>query len=282
MATATPPTPDSVSLGRLRLIRAGHLKPDPRLGFPHHRHPFHELVICFAGIYHVRIGEHEIHARAGDVLFYPAQVYHEERSDPQRPADIRGLAFALEVPLDRAPVHARDHAGRLRVLIRWLLEEQYREPIRSALICRELTRTLLVEWLRVGVLRDPQIQQRLRRQVERDLTGSHTLDTLAADAGMSKYHYLRTYKHAVGRTPIDDVRAIRLEEAQRLLLTTRLSTKEIAARCGFCDQYHMGRLFRRLLDVTPGELRATRRLGDPEPMVPLIYRPAMRHSSVMA
>jgi transcriptional regulator GlxA family with amidase domain len=86
-----------------------------------------------------------------------------------------------------------------------------------------------------------------------------TVDELARRAGLSRAHFIRRYKQAAQRTPMQDLRMIRVELARELLLTTDLPLKAIAARTGFCDEYHLSRTFKALCRVTPGYFRKRRR-----------------------
>jgi AraC family transcriptional regulator len=49
----------------------------------------------------------------------------------------------------------------------------------------------------------------------------------------------------------------RLDHAKRQLERRNLPLKVLAANCGFSDQSHMTRFFRRMLDTTPAEYRTS-------------------------
>ncbi|MBU2122025.1 MAG: helix-turn-helix domain-containing protein [Gammaproteobacteria bacterium] len=53
------------------------------------------------------------------------------------------------------------------------------------------------------------------------------------------------------RRPLDQ----RVKHAQRQLARPDVPLKVVAANCGFSDQSHMTRVFRRVLNVTPAEFR---------------------------
>jgi transcriptional regulator GlxA family with amidase domain len=81
------------------------------------------------------------------------------------------------------------------------------------------------------------------------------LDDLARKAGMSKYHFVRLYKKLSGRTPMNDVRMIRVEAARDLIITTDLPLKTIATRVGLGNEYYLCRVFRQAFKVPPGYFR---------------------------
>src|SRR5208283_175000 len=60
-----------------------------------------------------------------------------------------------------------------------------------------------------------------------------------------------------GTPPHAYVMRRRIEHAKRRLARRDIPLKVVAADCGFSDQSHMTRLFRRLLGTTPAEYRTT-------------------------
>jgi len=76
---------------------------------------------------------------------------------------------------------------------------------------------------------------------------------LARVAGVHPVHLARGYRHWMGAAPGDRLRTRRLERAADLLMRGRDPIGEIALACGFCDQSHLNRRFRRAYGVTPGE-----------------------------
>lgn len=78
---------------------------------------------------------------------------------------------------------------------------------------------------------------------------------LAAAARLSRSHFSRSFHTTLGITPIGYLRRRRVERAQQLMLTTRLSLSQIALDCGMSDQSHMTRVFRAVLGTTPAAWR---------------------------
>jgi transcriptional regulator GlxA family with amidase domain len=92
--------------------------------------------------------------------------------------------------------------------------------------------------------------------IRRQLAGDLSLPTLAQQAGMSERSFSRHYAEATGLTPASAILRLRVEEARRLLLETRLPVKRISQRCGFGSEETMRRSFLRLVATTPQDYRS--------------------------
>lgn len=82
----------------------------------------------------------------------------------------------------------------------------------------------------------------------------HTLEDLARMAGMSKFHFLRSFRHSTGVTPHAYLNLVRIEIARKLILTTDISLSEIALSCGFSDQAHFTRSYKKIYGTPPGAI----------------------------
>jgi AraC-like DNA-binding protein len=82
----------------------------------------------------------------------------------------------------------------------------------------------------------------------------HSLDDLAKLAAMSKFHFLRSFKDSTGLTPHAYLNNIRVERAKNLLLTTDNNISDIALECGFSDQAHLNRAYKKIYGTSPGKI----------------------------
>lgn len=83
----------------------------------------------------------------------------------------------------------------------------------------------------------------------------HTLSDLAAVAGLSRYHFLRTFKSVVGITPHQWLLRIRLRDAAEQLRATNLPVTQIALNAGFDDLSNFIREFRAEFGIAPRQYR---------------------------
>ena len=77
-----------------------------------------------------------------------------------------------------------------------------------------------------------------------------SLDDLARAAGLSKYHLVRLFHHAVGLPPHQYLLRVRIERARKLI-AAGWPVSSVATEVGFADQSHFTRVFRSVLRTTP-------------------------------
>jgi AraC family transcriptional regulator len=84
---------------------------------------------------------------------------------------------------------------------------------------------------------------------------------IAAQAGMSQWHFSRLFRLAVGESPAKWVLRRRCLQGARLLATTSESIASIAGRCGFSDPGYFAKAFGRLQGCSPRDFRRSGRWG---------------------
>jgi AraC family transcriptional regulator len=113
----------------------------------------------------------------------------------------------------------------------------------------------------------PPVKQSTRLEIYRRLSGAAdylcthydrrlSLDELAAVACLSKFHFLRLFKIAFGRSPHQFLIGVRLEKARQLLGSSPLPVAELALRLGFPDPSSFSRAFYRAHRVYPTAYRS--------------------------
>lgn len=79
---------------------------------------------------------------------------------------------------------------------------------------------------------------------------------LAKVCGLSVRAFERQFRSTYGSSPHDYIRQLRVRMSCRPLVFSRASLAEVASNCGFADQSHFTREFRRVMNETPGAYRA--------------------------
>lgn len=90
-----------------------------------------------------------------------------------------------------------------------------------------------------------------------------TLESLAAEAGLSRSAFAATFRDLVGETPMRHLTGRRMQEAARLLTETTLAQSRISERVGYRSDVGFHLAFRTWCGQTPGEYRRSRRSPDP-------------------
>lgn len=80
------------------------------------------------------------------------------------------------------------------------------------------------------------------------------IDQMAAHAGYSPWHFLRTFQKTTGMTPHAFQLLCRLR-LSRSLLRADTAASIAAVSAGFADQSHMNKVFKRHHGMTPGEFK---------------------------
>ena len=241
-----------------RLLNIARIRADPGWRVELESHHYHQWLIVCQGRSFVRIDGQEFAAAAGQCLFFAQGRKHTEWTDPHRPHESYGLCFTWKGPTASLPVCVADSPGRMRVLAGWLTTEWTRHSPDSALLRHHYFQGMLAEWLRLTQDRQHALVTQVRAHIRAHVGEPLGLDDLAGVTGLSRCHFSRLYHRLAGRSVSDDLRALRLEYAQGLLMSTDMPIKDVATRAGLTDQHYLTRLFRKHLNVTPGELRRCR------------------------
>ena len=80
-------------------------------------------------------------------------------------------------------------------------------------------------------------------------------DKLKRLCHMSQTHFFRRFKRLTGVSPFTYLKDRRIEEAQKLLLTTSLSVAQVGEQVGWPDQFHFSRTFKSSTGYSPQQYR---------------------------
>jgi transcriptional regulator GlxA family with amidase domain len=97
------------------------------------------------------------------------------------------------------------------------------------------------------------------RYIERYAADALDLETLAGVAIMSKYHFLRTFRHIVGMTPYQFVLSVRMRRVAVRLATSSEPVSAIAFETGFGDLSTFNGRFRDVFGMSPTAYRSRER-----------------------
>ena len=103
--------------------------------------------------------------------------------------------------------------------------------------------------------------RKLSKHIEENLDSILTTAKRGEMVALSASYFGRAFKATFGQTPHAYIARRRLEAARTLMLATREPLSQIAYQCGFADQSHLCRLFRRAEGMAPQAWRRANRLA---------------------
>lgn len=113
-------------------------------------------------------------------------------------------------------------------------------------------------------VRDPQVRRVLTLMHEQN-AHPWTLDELAQHAGLSRTALAERFRDAVGDTPLNHLRVLRMQRAMRLLSETDHKLEAVAAEVGYQDAFGFSKVFKRTVGVSPKAFRQRDAADDSNP-----------------
>lgn len=103
--------------------------------------------------------------------------------------------------------------------------------------------------------------------IQASLDSDLSLASLSRRAGMSSWHFHRTFRSEIGETPAQYVARLRLERGAFRLHVQEASVLQIALECGYQNHETFTRAFSRAFGRSPAAYRAWRRQAAADPPV---------------
>lgn len=86
-----------------------------------------------------------------------------------------------------------------------------------------------------------------------------TLDGLCEYIHISKYHFARKFKDAMGITVMEYIRVTRIESAKNMLANSEMRIEEISEACGFSGLSYFSQIFRASVGMSASQYRKNAR-----------------------
>lgn len=198
--------------------------------------------------------------RAGRVCLAPPRVLNAFHAEGKKPWVFAWLRY--EEPAFLAPVVGAASpvmpTGDAREL--WRVVEGFRaewEGQRDPAMLHhwlELVQGLVRRWSRPWWRGEPRVAA-LWAAVAEDLKKDWTLEELAHRCHCSAEHLRRLCLRELGRSPMQHLTSLRMDQARRLLETTRDKLEVIAGEVGYANAGIFCRVFKRWVGVAPGSYR---------------------------
>lgn len=249
-----------------------------------HYHKETEILVILEGMLDVYI-EDEFHPlKAGDVLLIGSSQLHRDRShagvrlkymvfqadlgqyfEPSTMPYLKRL-LGMNVPLSRLNYIFRENNDARARVIR-CVEDIYAEArsreegaeLAVSIRIREIMLTLLRSDTRQVLPRqEPHEISRLKPALdymEKNLTGKIQVEEASRIVNMSYYHFVKSFKKAVGMSFVDYLNFQKIKLAERLLLTRDVSIARVGEEIGMPNMAHFYKVFRKFNHCSPKEYR---------------------------
>lgn len=161
-----------------------------------------------------------------------------------------------------------DSGNRINILIELMLQELRDKRPGFYTAIDQMAFLIFVEVLRqqmaqdelatglIKALFDPRLGRALNA-IHQRATADWTLESLAAEAAMSRSNFADAFSKTVGLSPMKYLTQWRMNEARHLLKTTQLSVAQIAEQSGYESEAAFRKAYRKTLGEPPGAARNT-------------------------
>lgn len=145
---------------------------------------------------------------------------------------------------------------RMNTILRVFREnEQLREPLLSKYITDILTEFMIYNPDAGNAGSGVEAVERAMIYISEHFTEDLPVSRVAAVAGMSEYHFIRTFRQQTGYTPHEYIMNRRMASVRYLLKYTELSIKEICFSTGFSGESVFCNAFKKQHRMTPQQYR---------------------------
>lgn len=231
-------------------------------------HDSYLLMYCIDGAGSLHCGDRHYPIGSGDVILLPRGLAHRYAADHKQPWTLYWLHFdgrlAAEFSQHCGFNTPCAHIGVQPRIVR--IFDGLSELRRSAYQLSEFIQgghqlQALLSYLAL-LLHQQQASggknldwERIRALMQEHIHSQLNLDTLAASANVSKFHFIKKFKAWSGQSPIQYFIHMKVQRACYLLDSTAMSVKEVAAALGYDDVYYFSRLFKKVLGIAPSAYR---------------------------
>ena len=88
-----------------------------------------------------------------------------------------------------------------------------------------------------------------------NLAHGWTLDELGQQVGLSRSALAERFRGALGDTPLNHLRTLRMQKAMQLLADTRQTLEQVAQAVGYQDAFGFSKVFKRTTGLSPRQFR---------------------------
>lgn len=227
-----------------------------------------EINFDFSGGLRNEIGGKEVDFLPGELVAFNPRVPHTEIHRDTNFSDsfivledrfieeLLGKKSTAESILEKPQAFTNFHIVRLAREILRISHLTFVPKLHLKQLCEELALSLFSAAPEIQSSIQDSYHPSLVRRAKRRLIDSidnpeMDLDTLAAEFGMSKYHFLRTFKNTAGISPIKYLRNLRIETFAQRIAEEKGEVTDLALASGFSSLSSFYDAFTSTMGVSP-------------------------------
>lgn len=237
------------------------------------RHDDNLLLYCFEGRGQLRTEGWNGEVKAGELVLLPSGMSHSYSADKDDPWSVYWCHFSgylaesyiqhMDFNAD-SPVLRIGHSPALIAQFRGALNAASQAFNNVALIYAANSIKQILTYI-AKLNAEASIEQSsdldldsIQTLMLQNLDKPLSLDYLAQQAGLSKYHFTKKYKQQMGYSPIQHFLKMKVDYARYLLETSDSSVQDIAGKVGYDDALYFSRLFKKAMGLAPVAYRRSR------------------------
>ncbi len=249
-----------------------------------HTHNCAELFYVIGGKGQFLVTDRSFTITAGDMVIVNPHVEHTETSLAASPLEyivmgIEGLELNMDDTTENlfCIINFYDDGSDVQFYLKTLLKEIEGKAAGFETVCQDLLDILLIKLLRktnftkalASVREDLSADTvAVRRYIENHYREPLTLDLLAQNVHMNKFHLAHIFSKEFGLSPFNYIQQLRIRESQELLCTTDYPLSQIAGMCGFSSPSYFSQRFRSSVGISPAEYRKRNKEKDTQEAAP--------------
>ncbi|WP_423831565.1 AraC family transcriptional regulator [Streptococcus equinus] len=263
-------------LGQPELININYIqaKDDPTWSFNLHSHKDSiEISYILSGKCGLYIDGNVYEAVPGDIVIKNQNTPHAEKSNPSEPVEqicinlsgiqVENMPENCLLRNDVSPVLS---SGEQHSILDILFHQILVEITNQNEINLELVSALMMSALNIVAFKTQNYRNKpfsekensireIRSYIDNHYKDELSLDFLSDKFHVSIFHLSRQFKKYIGYTVNNYIVSCRLGEAQKKLLFSDQSIKEIAKNCGYSNLSYFYNTFHKKIGYTPSEYR---------------------------